>query len=127
MNLSNPLLWELSLNENNLEELDLSGLPSLIQAWLFGNNLRALNISGLNNLNILEISDNCFDFTTLPEVMTDMYMYAYGNQKNVVAALEGDKVDLSACGAEEYTWFDGSPVYDEEAGGMVWLSASQRH
>lgn len=110
----NPLVWELGITHNKLTNIDLSGLPKLDQLWIFNNDLSTLDISGNPVLRILELSQNCFDFNTLPEIRETFSRYVYRDQKPVDVELKnGCIVDLSGFGAETFRWFIDSPYIDE--------------
>lgn len=112
--LDNPLAWEVALAQNKLTELDLSHLPMLRQLWMFENDLHTLDITSNPELRILEISENHFDFNTLPENSESLYRYVYGNQKPVEAELvNGSVIDLSGFGAQTFRWFIDTPYVDE--------------
>ncbi|MDE6368097.1 MAG: hypothetical protein K2K94_02540, partial [Muribaculaceae bacterium] len=75
----NPLVWELGITHNKLTDIDISGLPKLDQLWIFNNNLSTLDISGNPVLRILELSQNYFNFNTLPENRETFSRYIYWN------------------------------------------------
>lgn len=114
--LDNPHIWELGLSNNQLETVDVSKLPVLKQLWLFVNNLKSLDVSMLNNLTNLDISENSFTFATLPVVPDNVTKYIYANQRPIEAKPVDGVVDLSGNGATTYKWFIDSPFYDSETG-----------
>lgn len=112
--LSNPMLWECSLAGNKLTEIDFTGVPKLSQIALFDNYLTSIDLTPLERVVILDISTNCFDFTTLPSG-NGIIVYYYGNQRPIAANVTDDaQVDLSGYGAEAFRWFIGTPSLDEE-------------
>lgn len=109
----NPVLWELGLSQNKLSEINLSGLPSLDQLWIFDNDLHSIDFSGNPLLRVVDLSENRFDFLTLPEISDNFDRYIYKNQKPIAAEVkEGGVVDLSGLGAESYRWFIDTPYID---------------
>ncbi|MDE6270270.1 MAG: hypothetical protein K2M12_05375 [Muribaculaceae bacterium] len=114
--LDNPLMWELDLTDNYLEGLDVSKVPAMEQLWLFVNKLKSLDVSMLGNLRKLDISENCFNFATLPVVPAGVSTYVYANQEPIEAQPVDGTVDLSGYGAETWKWFLDQPYYDEETG-----------
>ena len=117
--LANPAMWELSLNNNDFETIDLSGAPALSQLWLTDNRFKTLDIDFLNSLRVISISENDFTFATLPPVKDSYYVYDYGKQNPVEISVNAEnEVDLSsqmqAGGTETvYTWYIDSPYYDD--------------
>lgn len=110
----NPIVWELGISHNKLTDIDISGLPNLDQLWIFNNDLSRLDISGNPVLRILELSQNYFDFNTLPEIRDTFSRYVYRDQKPVRVELkDGCIVDLSGFGAETFRWFIDTPYVDE--------------
>lgn len=117
--LANPLLWDLGLQSNMLTSIDLSGTPEANQLWLSNNRLASIDLSGLNQLNVVFIDGNRFDFTTLPAVNDNWYIYNYRNQAPLEVSPAGSRVDLSSQAvvngiATSYAWYEGVPEYDEE-------------
>lgn len=111
---NNPKVWDLALAQNELSEIDLSGLPLLSQLRIFENNFHTLDISANPELRVLDISSNNFYFNTLPENRPSFYHYIYRNQKSVEAELvNGYIIDLSGFGAQTFRWFIDSPYIDE--------------
>lgn len=115
----NPLLWELALNDNVLETIDLSKLPSMEQLFLFANKFNSLDVSMLDNLRIIDISENYFTFATLPTVPSSVITYIYSNQYPLTVQAVNGKVDLSGCGATTFYWFTDVPSYDGDTGQLV--------
>lgn len=117
--LANPALWELGLNNNEFDNIDLSGAPAITQLWLTGNKLESLDIDFLQSLRVISISENNFTFATLPPVKSSYYIYDYGKQTPLDITVSADnKVDLSsqadANGIKTvYTWYIDSPYYDD--------------
>lgn len=110
----NPDVWELGISYNKLADIDLSGLPQLDQLWIYNNDLSTLDISGNPALRILELSQNKFNFNTLPEFRDSFSRYIYSDQQPVEVELkDGCVVDLSGFGAETFRWFIDTPYIDE--------------
>lgn len=116
---SNPVLWYLSLAENSLSEVNLTGLPNLEQLYLRNNYLSTIDISQLPSLIDFDISGNRFTFATLPEG-SSLGKFGYANQAPLdVTPENGSIVDLSSQAmcrgtATDYTWYIDTPYYDEE-------------
>ncbi len=116
--LGNPMLWDLHLENNNFETIDLTGVPAAEQVFLNGNSLTSIDVSMLNNLRVLNLDSNCLTFATLPAVNPDWYIYSYLGQKIIDIEVIDNKVDLSAQTevdgtATEYRWFIDSPYLDD--------------
>lgn len=118
-NFNNPKLWNLSLENNEIESIDLNKLPALQQLLLSENKLSSLNVNGLNSLKSLFISKNNFTFTGLPRPNENWIQYAYNNQNPVdIEVKDWNTVDLSSQAEIDgktttYRWFVGSPWFDE--------------
>ena len=117
--LNNPALWQLYLNGNQFEKIDLSGAKGLQQLTLAENRLSTLDVEPLTKLIALAIDHNRFTFKTLPPVKAKYSVYLYHNQAPIeVVPVEG-KVDLSeqasVSGVEtNFTWYLDEPYYNEE-------------
>ncbi|MDE6310321.1 MAG: hypothetical protein K2L96_00690 [Muribaculaceae bacterium] len=116
--LDNPVLWNLDLGCNDLESLDLSRLPSLIQLTLIDNRLSALDLSMLKSLREIKINNNRFTLATLPLPNPDWYVYQYSNQALMDIEVINGQVDLSSQAMVNgtptvYRWFIDSPYLDE--------------
>lgn len=113
-------LYSLSLDGNNLTEVDLSKLPALNNLALSNNELDHIDLSGLDNLVAVQIDGNKFKFSTLP--LGDKYqLYVYGNQAELPVTVSDMKVDLSSEAmvdgtATVYRWFVDQPYYNKETG-----------
>lgn len=112
----NPILKELGIPGNKFRELSFTGAENLEQIWAFTNELTYIDLSALNNLRVLDISDNYFNFLTLPYEALSLYQFVYRNQHPIEAEIVDGKVDLSAYGATTFRWFIDSPYYDSETG-----------
>lgn len=112
----NPALWDLSLNDNALESIDVSKLPALEQLHLFTNRLHSLDVSMLANLKSIDISDNYFTFATLPEWPPSIIKCVYANQHPIDVQASDGVVDLSGNGATTFSWFTSVPTYDGDTG-----------
>lgn len=110
----NPAVWELGISQNKLTEIDLSGLPKLDQLWIFDNEIHSIDFSGNPVLRVVDLSENRFDFNTLPEIKDSYDRYIYKNQKPIEPELkDGGIVDLGGLGAQTFQWFIDSPYFDE--------------
>lgn len=123
--LDNPMMYNLELSGNQLEEIDLSKVKGLTQVFLSHNNLQNIDISAQTGLLALHIDYNKFTFSTLPPVLAKYASYQYGNQANInVTADENGYVDLSSQAmvgdsATVYRWFVDAPWYDENTGELT--------
>ncbi|MDE6653232.1 MAG: hypothetical protein K2K37_02445, partial [Muribaculaceae bacterium] len=95
----NPSLWGVSLGSNNLDHIDLNGLPVLHQIVLNNNNLAGIDLNPVGEtIHLIELSGNRFTFATLP----DFYEYPMlsvvrlGYQADVEAECIDGIVDMSA-------------------------------
>ncbi|MDE6296529.1 MAG: hypothetical protein K2L89_01670 [Muribaculaceae bacterium] len=117
--LNNPKMWNLSLDANELESIDLSKAPSLQQVYLNNNKLSSIDFSGLSSLRTIYISKNNLTFATLPVPQEQWLNYIYSNQNPMeIEVKDQDTVDLSSqavIGGKQtnYRWFVGSPWFDE--------------
>lgn len=117
--MNNPMLWELSLTNCELESIDLTGCPSMQQLWLTNNNLSSIDVSMLSNLRILVLSGNKFDFTTLPLPKDSYLRYDYGSQAPIeIENSASGKIDLSKYASRDgvetlYRWFIDMPYLDD--------------
>lgn len=115
--LNNPVLWNLSIESNNLQEIDFADAPAITQMWLSNNNLTKVDLSPLKNLAFLFLDGNKFTLETLP-LPGSLTLYDYAPQQAMEICVDNGKVDLSAQAnvngvATEYTWFSGAPYLDE--------------
>ncbi len=84
LDLSNcPNLYYLFCTGNDLTELDLSNNPALGSITARKNLLTSIDVSDKPNLFCLNISDNYFDFVTLPEPDDNWTEYGYA-QRDIV-------------------------------------------
>ena len=114
---NNPLLWNLSVESNNLEEIDFTNTPAIRQMWLSNNNLAKIDISPLKDLGFLFLDGNKFTLETLP-LPGNLSSYDYSPQQALEINIADGKVDLSSQAtvngvATEYHWFVGAPYLDE--------------
>lgn len=114
---NNPLLWNLSIESNNLEDIDFSNAPAIRQMWLSNNNLAKIDLSPLKDLAFLFLDGNKLTLETLP-LPGNLTLYDYAPQQAMEISIANGKVDLSAQAsvngvATEYTWFTGAPYLDE--------------
>lgn len=117
--LDNDKLWALYLDNNNISEIDLSGVPQLKQFSISNNYLSHIDVSNLNKLIMLIINNNYFTFETLPLHKSTYVRYYYHSQFPIEIAAEDGVVDLSSQSdvdgaATIYRWFVGLPTVDEE-------------
>lgn len=76
---------------------------------LSGNSINTLNIVSDSDMTALDISDNAFTFNTLPDFNGESYVYS--PQKNYTLPKTvnvGASVDLSAVGADTYSWYNAT-------------------
>lgn len=116
--LDNPELWDLHIENNKFETIDLSGVPNVMQVFLNSNNLTSIDVSKLNSLRVLNLDGNRLTFATLPVANPNWYIYSYLGQQIIDIEVVDNKVDLSAQRevngtATEYRWFIDSPYLDE--------------
>lgn len=112
----NPKLSDLALSDNLLEDIDFTKAPEIEQLWLYTNRFKTIDISPLKKLRILNISENYFNFLTLPNPDYEIHSFSYGNQYPIEGEIIDGKIDLSGYGATKFRWFIDSPYDDEETG-----------
>lgn len=119
--LANPVLWGLSLDNNELADIDLSGVPQLNQVSLSHNGISSIDVSKLTMLRGLTLDYNRFNYATLPLPGGSWAVYVYRNQAQIEASPDAShKVDLSCNKASQdgtptvYKWYVGDIVPDEE-------------
>ncbi len=117
--MKNQLLWNLDLGNNRLQDIDLSGVPSMSQMWLSGNQLKHVDVSKLKELKVLSLTSNLFDFSTLPLPKDSWMVYNYGSQADLEVECTDNRLDLSYMAqvdtaATQYRWFLGSPTLNED-------------
>ncbi|MGN1247127.1 MAG: hypothetical protein ACI4UO_00910, partial [Paludibacteraceae bacterium] len=118
--LKNKNLWYLDLSENELTtiQVDSATVPNLQQLGLSYNNLHTLDVASLDELKVLSITNNYFDFSTLPPVLSQYMIYNYSNQAMLDVTLQGENIiDLSSQAmvgdsATVFTWYLGEPVFN---------------
>lgn len=124
---NNPALWNIQLNGNRFESIDLSGLTAAEQIILNNNLLESIDLSPVKStLLALTIVGNRFTFATLPRPedapkMSTMY---YGLQAPVEVECVNGKVDLSSQAmvgdvATTYTWYYGDATLDASTGEYI--------
>ncbi len=117
-------LEALDLTHNELTELDVTSCSSLWQLFVAENQLREIDLSQNHSLNVVNLNNNCFDFTSLP--LPGWNIYYYANQAPLdVECVEG-KVDLSAQyevggNLSDYYWFVGEIEYGYDENGQLGL------
>ncbi|MBD5183865.1 MAG: hypothetical protein HDS97_03125 [Bacteroidales bacterium] len=117
--LDNARLWDLGLNSNELESIDLSKLPALAQLGITNNKLTTIDLDNNPALRVLSLQYNNFTIATLPFPKDSWYIYGYSDQLPLNPDVkEGHIVDLSAQAermgvATEFRWFVNSPWFDE--------------
>ena len=98
--LDNERLWELSLDSNNLTEIDLSKVPAMRQLSVSRNKLESIEVEHLKNLVMLVINNNNFTFKTLPLHKPSYAVYYYHNQYPINAGKltgpDGNEMDTEA-------------------------------
>lgn len=125
---NNPYLWELSLDFNQLETLDLSGAKALTQLSAANNRLESIDLRPVGRtITALSIVSNRFTFATLPVQARypNLSVYFYGNQAPVLPTVSADGMvyDLSSQAEisgnlTTYIWFLGEVSYDSESGSL---------
>ncbi len=118
--LNNPNLWMLDLSENQLQSIDLSGVPALEQANLAKNYLSTIDVENLHNLIALVLNNNYFDFQTLPRPKSQYVQYYFYNQAAIDATVkDGGTIDLSrqaqvGDSLTTYKWYLDVPTWNSE-------------
>ncbi|MCH5306784.1 MAG: hypothetical protein J1E37_01790 [Prevotella sp.] len=115
--LNNQSLWNLSVESNNLEEIDFANAPAIKQMWLSNNNIAKIDLSPLKDLGFLFLDGNRFTFETLP-LRSNLSLYDYAPQQPMEISIANGRVDLSSQASvngvpTEYTWFIDEPYLDE--------------
>lgn len=122
---NNPKMWNLQIDGNCLEDIDLNGLPAIEQIFLSGNLLSHIDLTPeMPLLRVLVLVANKFTFATLPTpFQLGINVYYYGNQAPLDVVCEDMVIDLSdqyeAGGATtSFYWFVGEPEIDYETGAV---------
>jgi len=119
LTMNNPALWNLDVANNKFESISLTGCPNMNQIWVTSNQLSELDITPIkNSVQVLNVVDNKFRFSTLPRPTSRLNVYSYGNQAAVVGKVVDGKVDFSAEAAvgdslTTFRWFVGEVEVDE--------------
>ncbi len=120
----NPQLWFADLSGNNLETIDLNGLPSLNQIGLMSNKLSTIDLSPVKaTIQSLSLVGNRFTFATLPlqSDYPNLTVYYYGNQAPIEVTPQDGVVDLSSQYdvngvPSEFYWFFDAIIEDPLSG-----------
>ena len=97
---NNNSLFQLSLNNNNLTSINLSGLNALSELILSDNNLSSIDITPIKStIKALLIAGNRMTFKTLPKYNDFnpeiFFYYDYANQRPIAVTCEDGEVDLT--------------------------------
>lgn len=116
----NPMLWSLELSGNKFRSFSFKGIEQVEQVNIFDNCLEEIDTEGLTSLRYLDLSGNRLTFATLPQLASTV-MYTYGKQADVEATCQEGKVDLSkeasvGSTATTYRWFLGKPTTNADTG-----------
>lgn len=126
LSFNNPKIWNLQIDDNEIETIDLNGLDALEQVFAGVNRLHTIDLEPVKgHLRVLNVVGNRFYFSTLP-IQADypgLNVFYYGKQAVMDVTLEDMTVNISSeavvNGAKTtYYWFLGYPEYDEEDGGI---------
>ncbi len=117
--LDNPEIIDLALVDNELEKVDLSGIPAINQLYLGGNLLTDLNVEGLDNLHLLHLENNRFTIATLPVPNENFYKYTYSPQAQLEVEVNDGVVDMSDLAVRngvksQYHWFIDTPYFNDD-------------
>lgn len=93
----NPKLAYLAAGGNRLSAIDLSNNPLLTHIFLQDNLLTSIDVEGLDNLYVLDLRDNYFNYNTLPlpNPQWGEYYYAQHGLKVDREYKVGSTIDLS--------------------------------
>ena len=106
-----PALKTLNANFNKFKEIDLTGMAN--KAFVYLNDNELTSVKGTATIGRLQIKNNYFTFTNLPEVSLTGLNFAYAPQHDIAVALgKGGVVDLASqvmAGdkATVYKWVEG--------------------
>lgn len=109
-----PALKTLNANFNKFKEIDLTGIAK--KAYVYLNDNELISVKGTATIGRLQIKNNYFTFTNLPEVSLTGLNFAYAPQHDIAVALgKGGVVDLASqvmAGdkATVYKWVEGEQV-----------------
>lgn len=117
--LDNPKLVDIVLAANELEEINLSGVPALEQLFISHNKLTAIDISALVNLKVMYLDNNCFTISTLPLPSDSFNRYTYSPQAQLEVEAKDGVVDLSGMAVRDgvksqYRWFIDTPYFNDD-------------
>lgn len=99
-------LKTLNANFNNFKEIDLTGIAN--KAYVYLNDNKLISVKGAATVGRLQIKNNYFTFTSLPEVTLTDLNYQYAPQHDIPVGLgKGATVDL----ASQLTAGDKATVY----------------
>ena len=103
-----PNMYKMDVSNNKLKSLDVTKCPILRELSCSGNYLSTLDLSGQGIFSSVNVSDNKFQFNSLPviEIHNSNY-YRYYPQKDVEITVDGGRVDLSS----EYMVAENPTVY----------------
>lgn len=119
LTLDNPDIWALDASFNELAEIDLSRVPAMHQLNLVYNQLEEIKLENMDDLSVLFLDFNAFDFTTLPLPRDSWSLYTYSNQAMLYPPVRDGVVNLAdQAWVDDYEttfmWFNGTPWFDEE-------------
>lgn len=102
--------YNVDLTSNYLESIDLAPATHLGQLFLANNILHDIDLRHNEELTALNISYNCFDFSTLPnpEIFANANNFRYGDQQPLQIQCVDGKIDLSS---QASAWGEASQIY----------------
>lgn len=120
-------VYNADFTSNYLETIDISPAKSLGQLFLANNILHEIDLSNNPQLTALNISYNCFDFSTLPNpaIFANAKNFSYGDQQTLNIECIDSKIDLSsqvsAWGQPSQIFFFDNyvDVYEDEEGNLT--------
>lgn len=124
LSFDNKDLWSVMAEVNQLQDIDLTGLPALTQIVLNSNKLEKIDIEPVKNtLQTLSVVGNRLTFATLPRPKNypGIRVFYYGNQAPMDVKCEDMTVDLSAQADVDgekttFAWYAGIPDVDPDTG-----------